>query len=521
MPEELRKEGAAVPAIRCEQLTFRYFENSAPILEGADLTIPAGKITVLMGSSGCGKSTLAAVMCGLLPENGGFLTEGKISLFGEPLDSLRNSDRARLVSMMFQNPDLQFCMATLREELYFCQENLSIPAEEMKQRAEDAARRIGSYDYLDRPLHTLSGGEKQRAVLTCIYLLDAGCILLDEPFANLDPASVREMMSLFDGLCHEQGKTIVAIDHMSDHWIGTADRFVLLGKGGSVIGEASDEAELAAMKPAFLEQGVAYPGIWKETAGREHMPVTTDTACLRMEELTIPVRNRKPARRKKRQAPVPEADALLWECGLSIHPGQITAILGPSGCGKTTLMMALLKQTDYRGRIVYQWDEQEKELGQLREEECFSHIGIAFQNPSNQFITQNVTAEVEDGLNRSMKGATPEQIHARAIEMLDTCGLKSYQKYSPYMLSQGQQRRLAVLSVLAAGQKLLLLDEPTYGQDYRSARALMDQISRKVDEEGLAVIMTTHDAGLAEAYADVSYQVVDKKIRPCAEGRVL
>ncbi len=145
-------------AISCRNITFRYFEKSKPILEKVSLELPVGEISVLMGSSGCGKSTLAAVLCGLLPENGGFLSEGTIELFGKPL-----------------------------QQLYFCMENISMPREEMKSRAEAAARAIGMEELLDRPLHTLSGGEKQRAVLACIYLLDAKCILLDEPFANLDP----------------------------------------------------------------------------------------------------------------------------------------------------------------------------------------------------------------------------------------------------------------------------------------------------------------------------------------------
>ena len=157
-------------AISCRNVTFRYFETSKPILEQVSLELPVGEISVLMGSSGCGKSTLAAVLCGLLPENGGFLSEGTIALFGTPLKQLSPVERAKEISMMFQNPDLQFCMQTLRKELYFCMENISIPREQMKSRAEEAARAIGMEELLDRPLHTLSGGEKQRAVLACIYL---------------------------------------------------------------------------------------------------------------------------------------------------------------------------------------------------------------------------------------------------------------------------------------------------------------------------------------------------------------
>ena len=184
----------AKAAIACEGVTFSYFENAKPVLEKVSLSIPEGKITVMMGSSGCGKSTLVSVLCGLLPENGGYLTQGSIRLYGEDLSGMSPDVRAGYVSMMFQNPDLQFCMTTLREELEFCMENIRIPKEEMEERLLLASRIMGTDHLLDRELFSLSGGEKQLAVLTCIYLLDAKCILLDEPFANLDPDGVSRLM---------------------------------------------------------------------------------------------------------------------------------------------------------------------------------------------------------------------------------------------------------------------------------------------------------------------------------------
>ncbi len=503
-------------AISCNHLKFTYFEESRPILDDVTLEIPEGSITVLMGSSGCGKSTLAAVLCGLLPENGGFLTEGTINLFGQPLKEMNPSKRAAFVSMMFQNPDLQFCMETLREELYFCMENISIPADEMKKRAEKAAEAMEVSHLLDRPLHSLSGGEKQRAVLTCIYLLDAKCIILDEPFANLDPASVGDMMVWMKKLCKEQGKTILAIDHMSDHWIGTADRFVLLGRGAEILAQAENEEELAKCKEIFEQEGIAYPGIWAET---EIAPNENDFGDfglylkqLKMPKKPVSTKKRFFARKERIPANLKAKDSLLYEADAWFPQGKITAILGPSGCGKTSLMMTLLNQRKYLGNIEVLEKAGAREVADIGMKGTFEEVGIAFQNPSNQFITQNVTAEVTDGLSRRYPEESQEQIKERAIAMLDTCGLKPYQEFSPFMLSQGQQRRLAVLSVLAAGQKLLLLDEPTYGQDYISSRALMDQVREKVLDEKLTVIMVTHDRGLAETYADVIYNVSEQKL---------
>lgn len=499
---------AETPAILCQGVTFRYLERSRPILENAALSVPAGCITVLMGSSGCGKSTLAAVLCGLLPENGGFLMAESLELFGRPLGEYSVGERSRAVSMMFQNPDLQFCMDTLRREMVFCLENQCCPPAEMEEKILAAAKAIGVEHLLNRPLHTLSGGEKQRAVLACIYLLDARCILLDEPFANLDPDAVSELMALLKALCRERGKTILAIDHIADHWMGTADRFLLLGKGGQVLLEAEDAAALEQGKPLFREQGVAYPGIWKETA----IPALTRESrgnALTLAGFSMPRADR--LSRKKRALPE-GAECLLQNVEAAVPQGRITAVLGRSGSGKTTLLMTLLGQLAYGGSLRLETEAGSRELRTLREKELFREVGIAFQNPENQFVTQNVTEELLEGLRRRNPKAGEEALKQQALALLDSCGLRPFQKYSPYMLSQGQQRRLAVLAVLSGGQRVLLLDEPTYGQDYTSARALMELVREKVEAEGLTVIMTTHDWGLARCYADAVYHLKENTL---------
>ncbi|MCR5692343.1 MAG: ATP-binding cassette domain-containing protein [Eubacterium sp.] len=478
-------------AIQADHVTFRYLEGGQAILEDVSLTIPAGKITVLMGSSGCGKSTLASVLCGLFPENGGSLDSGEITLFGDRLTDLSLQQRARTITMMFQNPDLQFCMKTLREELYFCLENLQVKPELMEKMSVKAVRLMETEDLLDRELFSLSGGEKQRAMLTCLHLLDARCIILDEAFANLDPSGVRDLLGLLEKMCQE-GKTILAIDHMCDHWLEVAHRFVILGKGGKVLEEIEDPKKLPDYQELFAREGIAYPGIWQEKRSEQGEP----EAALSLDNFSLK-----------------NGQDLLFQGSLDFPKGKISAILGRSGCGKTSFLMTILKQRAYEGSLFFCLDSEKKEVRKMKEKECFSFVSMAFQNPSNQFVTQNVLAEVEDG----MEGISPEEDKKRALELLDSCQLRPYQNYSPYMLSQGQQRRLAVLSVLSAGQRLLLLDEPTYGQDYKSARALMDLIVEKVEKKGLTVLMTTHDRGLARAYGDKLYLVEDKTIREVAD----
>lgn len=504
-----------VPAIRGEHISFRYLEQGTRILEDVSITIPREKITVLMGSSGCGKSTLASVLCGLFPENGGVLESGEIYLCGDFITNLSVRDRAKRISMMFQNPDLQFCMATLREELYFCMENYCISPNEMEEKAIEAAKIMGTNHLLDQNIYSLSGGEKQRALLTCIYLMDAECIFLDEPFANLDPDGVQDLMGLLKDLCCKHKKTIIAIDHMSDHWQGIADRFVILKKKGQVLCEIEDPRDLPSYQALFLKEGIAYPGIWKK---KEITLQEESKAILSFKNFSLP---RIPEKTKKssflffqkKKEIKKKTDYLLEDTTFHIPEGRISAILGKSGSGKSSLLMTLLKQRSYQGSILLTCKDLPKEYQTLSQKECFKHLSIAFQNPSNQFVSQNVMEEVSDGLRRLYPKKDKDEISSLSLKLLKTCKLEDYQNYSPYMLSQGQQRRLAVLSVLSGGQKILLLDEPTYGQDYRSAKALMDQVSKEVLENKITVLMTTHDRGLAAAYADHIFVLKDKKIK--------
>ena len=174
-------------ALHLEDVVFRYLENGKRnILDHVSLDIAAGTITVLMGSSGCGKSTMAAVAAGLYPENGGYLECGEIELYGNSVKELDQQQRAAYLSMMFQNPDLQFCMNTLRKEMRFCMENICVPVEQMDEKIRYAAKVFGMEQLLDQDLHTLSGGEKQKAALACLYVMESRCILLDECFANID-----------------------------------------------------------------------------------------------------------------------------------------------------------------------------------------------------------------------------------------------------------------------------------------------------------------------------------------------
>ena len=488
------------PAICMEDVTFRFWqEGKRNILDHVSLSLKEGGVTVLMGASGCGKSTLAAVAAGLYPENGGFLESGRIEIFGRDLKQMGPAQRAPLLSVMFQNPDLQFCMDTLRREMVFCLENLCVPPEQMDAKVSAAAERLHLTAMLDRPMTSLSGGEKQKAMLCCLAVMESRCLLLDEPFANIDPDAVSEIVDLLLQLKAE-GRTIIAIDHRLDSWLRAADEVVLLGEGGKTVARMTPE-ELPQYRDVFHEQGVFYPG---ENDGQPRTRVK-GPAALSFEGVSIP--QTAPEKRLFHKAPEPVW--LLQKADAAFPKGRMTAILGHSGCGKTTTFLSILKKHPYTGTIRLG----EKDIAQMKPRELYSQIGIVFQNPANQFITQNVEEEVLSSLRVSRPGISDEDCKAAAEELLRGYGLWERRRYSPYMLSQGQQRRLAVLSVLSGKQELLFLDEPTYGQDDRSTKAIMAQLRERTRREGLTVVFITHDRQLAYAEADQILLFEDKTLK--------
>lgn len=226
-------------ALELDDVVFRYLEHGKRnILDHVTMDIRAGTLTVLMGASGCGKSTLAAVAAGLYPENGGYLASGNIRLFGKPLAGMNPQQRASLLTMMFQNPDLQFCMDTLRKEMRFCMENICVPAQQMDNRIRASAEAMGVQELLDRKLSALSGGEKQKAALACLDVMESRCVLLDESFANIDRTAAAELLRMLRRM-KSNGRTVIAIDHRADLWLDDADEFILLEEGARVAARGS------------------------------------------------------------------------------------------------------------------------------------------------------------------------------------------------------------------------------------------------------------------------------------------
>lgn len=468
-------------------VTFGYAgEERHAILKQFDARFDGSRITVLTGVSGCGKSSLLYLAAGIYPEHGGILHHGRVLVNGADPAALSPVPRCALTGMMFQNPPLQFCMDTVEHELAFCLENKCVLREELACAIDEALRFCGIAHLKAQRLITLSGGEQQMVMLACLICLSPKWILLDEPFANLDAASSRRIAEQLLRLHRERGVSILAVDHRLEHWMGIAGEIKVMDAHGRLVKEGlrpdmESAAELAA-------HGVDVPWIPYQT----HRPEKPqkEQFLLTLTGLTVRYGER----------------MLLNRLDAAFSAGRMYAVTGASGSGKTTLFQALRGLVPYTGDICFLGRPFRKRM--LRR----GRIGFVVQHPQDQFVADTVYDEVLLGLKHRLR---PEEAAAEAERMLRGTGLWRYRRLSPYMLSQGQQRRLGVAALLSYDCALLICDEPTYAQDRSHTLAIMDALQDAVRHKGVTVIFSTHDRKLAREYADACYTLEGGTLHAC------
>ena len=455
-------------SIRFDDLTFSYFEDSKNIIDHFSAEFNAEKIHVLTGVSGCGKSTLLYLAAGLYPHNGGVVRGGRVLIGETEAATLPANERCALVGMMFQNPELQFCMDTVRNELIFCLENLCTPPEEVESEIDRALDFCEIQHLKHRMLHTLSGGEKQKVILACLVMIKPRWLLLDEPFANIDNASAAQITQKLRQLHDEQGTGILAVDHRLDHWIGVADDLSIFRDGALL------PYTLDLHKPDFTrieQEGIIAPGL----------PYSPHLATANAGDVVLELKNICVSYGKK---------TILSSLNATFRCGLIYAIVGESGCGKSTLFNALAGICRYSGTILLDGQDLKKS-----KRKSFGKLGFVTQNPQDQFIGGTVRQEISSSLK------TDAEAQSEAI--LRDIHLWRYREISPYLLSQGQQRRLGVAALMAYDCQVLICDEPTYAQDRNNTITIMDDLCRQAREHQVALIFSTHDTQLAEDYSDV------------------
>lgn len=458
---------------------WRHAGRRAWAVRDLNLVVEPGERVLLLGASGAGKSTLLQALAGVL----GGAEEGDAA--GELLLNGGDASRARGgVGLVLQDPDSQVILARVGDDVAFGCENLGIPREEIWHRVTDALRAVGLTLPLEHPTSRLSGGQKQRLALAGVLAMRPGLILLDEPTANLDADGVREVRDTVARVLESTAATLVVVEHRVDVWLGLVDRVVVLDAGGGVLADGSPADVLDHHGESLAASGVWVPGVPPARPERRRAGSTVE--LLEGDNLSIG-----------------RSTTLRSGIEASVVSGKAVAITGPNGAGKSTLGLTLGGLLPPLGGQVVARPELAAGAGahpiSWKSRDLLTRIGTVFQDPEHQFLATSVRRELEIG-PRALRLSAGETT-SRVDELLVRLRLDHLADANPFTLSGGEKRRLSVATVLATKPRVLVLDEPTFGQDSRTWSEMLALLAALVDD-GSAVVAITHDAELVDALAD-------------------
>ena len=456
---------------------WRYATRHAWAAREVSLRVEPGERVLLLGASGSGKSTFLHALAGVLGGADEGEQEGMLLVDGAPSTDVRG--RAGLV---LQDPDSQAVLARVGDDVAFGCENLGVPRDEIWERVRGALDAVGLEVPLDRSTAALSGGQKQRLALAGILAMRPGAILLDEPTANLDPEGVAEVRDAVGRALDATGATLVVIEHRTEVWLPLVDRVIVLGAGG-VIADGAPTDVLAARGPELAAAGVWVPGIPPE------MPPPPAAAP---GEVVLRARDLAVARQKGK----PVAGPLDVE----VRAGEVLGIVGPNGAGKSTLGLTLagLLRPE-AGRVEASASLAQEVKGDpiaWSSRALLTRIGTVFQDPDHQLLATTVRRELEIG--PTALGLDAAETAARVDELLERLRLAHLAEANPFTLSGGEKRRLTVAAMLATRPRVIVLDEPTFGQDAVTWAQLVAIIARLRDE-GSAIVAISHDEDVLRA----------------------
>ena len=511
------------PIISFKNFSFQYRAQKKPTLKEINLDIYPGERVLIAGPSGCGKSTLAGCINGLNP----FSNPGECSgeLIVDGVDAPKSSifQLSAHVGTVLQDPDGQFIGLTVGEDIAFALENSCMPQDEMHEITRHAAELVGIQDHLDFAPHELSGGQKQRVSLAGVMVDQVKILLFDEPLANLDPATGKQTIELIDEIQEKTDITVVIIEHrLEDVLWRDVDRIVLMGDGKILADLHPDELlstrlleENGIREPLYLT-ALRYAGVELAPAKK---PAHVDSVVIDKadrKKMTDWFWSRPAAEAEKEHEPLLEVRNLtfgyergrqtLRDVSLTIHKGEMVSIVGKNGAGKSTFSKLVCGfETPDSGEILFQG----RNLLQENIRHRAKHIGYVMQNP-NQMISKTMIFD-EVALSLRNMGKSEEEIREKVEETLKVCGLFPFRNWPVSALSFGQKKRVTIASVLVQDPELIILDEPTAGQDFRHYTEIMEFL-RGLNEKGVTVVMITHDMHLMLEYTPRALVFADGRL---------
>lgn len=502
--------------IELKDFSFQYKAQSEPTLKNLNLTIYKGEKVLIVGPSGSGKSTIGQCLNGIIPNIYKGTSSGQFLIQGKEAFDLSIYEKSHLVSTVLQDTDGQFIGLSVAEDLAFALENDMVELGTMKERVQSWAERLDLMNLLDHRPQDLSGGQKQRVSLAGVLIDESPILLFDEPLANLDPKSGQDIIDLIDQIHEEQGTTTIIIEHrLEDVLYRPVDRVILINQGQVLFNGRPDEllrttllAENGIREPLYLTtlrqlgqdidqlehldrlEDIELTGVNRSIPEATFTKTGEAEELLKLEQISFAYQENHP---------------ILKNISLTIPKGQRLAIVGKNGAGKSTLAKAICGFITTEGQYTSRGEDIKQESVKERAE----RVGYVLQNPNQMISTNMIFDEVALGLR--LRGISEEDIKKRVYQALKTCGLYEFRKWPISALSYGQKKRVTIASILVLGPEILVLDEPTAGQDQRNYTDIMEFLD-SLQEKGHTIVMITHDMQLMLDYSDRALVVSDGQI---------